>query len=119
MNKSLESPTAMQSIIFANADELIDSMDGNYIQFTIPKAGVTSSRLDLVALGEIQILQHAFDFGGNAVGSTSAEIYSFLFATGGQIFSKGKPYLQNTLLFHPPGDEFFNHTSGSHFMLRI
>ena len=109
----------MQSITFANADELIDSMDGNYIQFTIPKAEVTSSHLEVVALGEIQILQHAFDFGGNAVGSTSPEIYSFLFATGGQVFSKGKPYLQNTLLFHPPGDEFFNHTSGPHCMLGI
>jgi hypothetical protein len=42
MNKPLESPTAMQSITFANADELIDSMDGNHIQFTIPKAGITS-----------------------------------------------------------------------------
>jgi hypothetical protein len=48
-----------------------------------PKRESPPSRLNLVALGEIQILQHAFDFGGNALGSTSPEIYSFLFAIGG------------------------------------
>ena len=109
----------IQHISFANADELMDAANSDYIRFSIPKPGCTASQMSLVTLGGIRCIRHAFQFAGNAEGCTPANVYSFLFSLDGMVFCKGKPYLENILVVHPPGDHFFNHAQGPNVFFGI
>ena len=72
----------IQHISFANADELMDAANSDYIRFSIPKPGCTASQMSLVTLGGIRCIRHAFQFAGNAEGCTPENVYSFLFSLG-------------------------------------